>query len=202
MEQIYSTDKVNESKRKVIENNFPEQEPKKNNCTKTIIIICSIIVLIATIILLMYFLLFSNSIETSSVTEKSFSKREMKIEAYNTVIKLNEIKFPSSQSNYTYNYEQLNSYYSFSYYFFTNLNYNNFSPVSLYSILINIYMGISDKELSERLNNILGLNNDERILFYSKIFKNNNFENSDGEIKISNGAFYNKIGRASCRERV
>ena len=29
------------------------------------------------------------------------------------------------------------------------------------------------------------------VIFYSQIFKNNNFNNSEGEIKISNGAFYN-----------
>ena len=52
-------------------------------------------------------------------------------------------------------------------------------------------MAISDTELSELLNNILGLNKEELILFYSQIFKNNYFENSDGEIMISNGVFYN-----------
>ena len=52
-------------------------------------------------------------------------------------------------------------------------------------------MAISDKEQLDILNNILELNNDERIIFYSQIFKNNNFNNSKGEIKISNGAFYN-----------
>ena len=52
-------------------------------------------------------------------------------------------------------------------------------------------MAISDKEQSELLNNILGLSNDERIKFYSKIINNNYFENFYGEIKISNGAFYN-----------
>ena len=52
-------------------------------------------------------------------------------------------------------------------------------------------MAISDKEQSKLLNNVIRLNNDERIVFYSKIFENNYFEKFEGEIKISNGAFYN-----------
>ena len=52
-------------------------------------------------------------------------------------------------------------------------------------------MAISDKEQCELLNNILGTNNEERIQFYTKIINNNYFQNSNGEIKISNGAFYN-----------
>ena len=101
------------------------------------------------------------------------------------------IIFPTSKINYVYNEEDLNNFYNFTYYFFKNINYRDFSPIGLYSVLINIYMAISDKEQSEILNNILGSNNEERIKFYSKIFNNNYFQNSDGEIKISNGAFYN-----------
>ena len=52
-------------------------------------------------------------------------------------------------------------------------------------------MGISDEELSKKLNNILGLNETERILFYSQIIQNNYFNDSKTEIKISNGGFYN-----------
>ena len=52
-------------------------------------------------------------------------------------------------------------------------------------------MSISDKEESKKLNEILELNHDERLIFYNQIFQNNYFSNSDGEVKISNGAFYN-----------
>ena len=52
-------------------------------------------------------------------------------------------------------------------------------------------MAISDKEQYNLLNTILGLNNEENILFYSQIFNNNYIYNSMEQIKISNGAFYN-----------
>ena len=130
-------------------------------------------------------------IEKSSVISKKLTIEEIKIAKYNTVIKLNNINFPSFQSNNIYNEQHLNSYYNFTYNFFLNINYTNFSPITLYSILINVYMGISDKEQLEILDNLLGLNHDERIIFYSQIFKNNYFNNSEGEIKINNGAFYN-----------
>ena len=129
--------------------------------------------------------------EEYSVIPKTLTKEEIKIAKYNTVIKLNNIILPSTESNFLYNETYLDSFYKFSYNFFVDLNYTNFSPLTLYNILINIYMAISDKEQLDILNNILKLNNDERIIFYSQIFKNNNFNNSEGEIKISNGAFYN-----------
>jgi hypothetical protein len=129
--------------------------------------------------------------EKDSVVPKTLTKEEIKIAKYNTVIKLNNILLPSSESNFIYNETYLDSFYKFSYNFFVDLNYTNFSPLTLYNILINIYMAISDTEQLEILDNILGLNNDERIIFYSNMIDNNNFANSEGEIKINNGAFYN-----------
>ena len=63
-------------------------------------------------------------------------------------------------------------------------------------------MAISDKEQLEILDNILGLNNDERIIFYSNMINNNNFANSEGEIKINNGAFYNSDNAEENKEYI
>jgi len=172
-----------------------EEEPKASKCNKKRLIVIIIIIIFLLIIIFIIIFLFilenKNYHEISSVREKSLTKEEINIAKYNTVIKLNQINFPTSESNYSYNEEHLNKYYIFTHNFFQNLNYTDFSPISLYSILINIYMSISDKELSELLNKVLGLNTEELILFYSQIFKNNYLKNADGEIMISNGAFYN-----------
>ena len=157
------------------------------NCIIKMII--SLVIIIVITIFIIFFLIRRQ--ETSSVKEKEFSENEIKIAKYNTVIKLNTIQFPSLKGNNIYKEEHLNSYFNFSYNFFFNLNYKDYSPVSLYNVLINVFMAISDKDMLELLDDILGLNNDERILFYSQIFNNNYFKNSEGEIKISNGAFYN-----------
>ena len=163
-----------------------------------IIIVIIIIILFIIAISFICFILIKKNIkdnkngkEEESVIPKTFTKEEIEIAKYNTVIKLNDIKIPSSQSNILYDEIHLDIFYRFSYNFFVDLNYNNFSPLTLYNILINIYMAISDKEQLEILDNILGLNNDERIIFYSNMINNNNFANSEGEIKINNGAFYN-----------
>ena len=171
---------------------FQKNLSKPNNCTTKKIIKRIFIILCIAIFILFFLFIVGFHIETKSkVKDKKFNKKEMETARYNTVIKLNNINFPSSKSNDLYNEEDLYNFYNFTYYFFKNLNYRDFSSIGLYSVLINIYMSISDKEQSELLNNILGSNNDERIKFYSKIFNNNYFENSDGEIKISNGAFFN-----------
>ena len=178
--------------REMVNNTQIEEEPKESKCNKKkLIVIIIIIFLLIIIFMIIVLFILQNYREISSVREKSLTKEEISIAKYNTVIKLNQINFPTSKSNYSYDEEHLNKYYNFTHNFFQNLNYTDFSPISLYSILINIYMAISDTELSELLNKILGLNNEELILFYSQIFKNNYFKNADGEIMISNGAFYN-----------
>ena len=155
-----------------------EEEPKESKCNKKkLIVIIIIIFLLIIIFMIIVLFILQNYREISSVREKSLTKEEISIAKYNTVIKLNQINFPTSKSNYSYDEEHLNKYYNFTHNFFQNLNYTDFSPISLYSILINIYMAISDTELSELLNKILGLNNEELILFYSQIFKNNYFKN-------------------------
>ena len=171
--------------------------PNSNDCTLKKIIICllkkiCILLISFSLLMVLFFVLFFMEIkEKKSVKEKKFTKREIEIAKYNTVIKLNNIKLPLSKSNESYDDECLYTFYNFTYNFFKDIGYTHFSPISLYGVLINIYMAISDKELSELLNNILGLSNDERIIFYTKIFNKNNFKNLDDEIKISNGAFYN-----------
>ena len=175
-------------------NILQREEPKSKKCTKRkIFIIVALSIIFVFILIIIYFIFFwgKHIVEEKNVKEKNFSKKEMEIARYNTVIKLNNIIFPTSKSNESYSEEELYNFYNFTYYFFKNIDYRDFSPIGLYSVLINIYMAISDKEQSELLNNILGSNNEERIKFYSKIFNNNYFQNSDGEIKISNGAFYN-----------
>ena len=138
-----------------------------------------------------FFFCFFSFSKDESVKDKKASIEELIIAKYNTVIKLNDLNLSSFNSNYTYNSEYLNSFYNFTINFFELINYRDFSPITLYSVLINLYMSISDKEELEKLNEILELNHEERLTFYNQIFQNNYFSNSDGEVKISNGAFYN-----------
>ncbi len=131
------------------------------------------------------------SFEDGKIVDKEKVEEKIKIAKYNTIIKLNDLNLSSFNSYYIYNKEHLNSFYKFTMNFFKIINYIDYSPITLYSVLINLYMSISDKGELNKLNKILGLNHDERLLFYNQIFQNNYFSNSDGETKINNGAFYN-----------
>jgi serine protease inhibitor len=124
--------------------------------------------------------------KNKKISELDFLKAK-----YNTLLKLNNVKYPSNKQNYIYKDEYLSSFNNFTYLFFKKLNFSDFCPITLYNVLINVFMGISDEGLSKTLNNILGLNETERILFYSQIIQNNYFKDSDSEIKMSNGGFYN-----------
>ncbi len=126
-------------------NNVQREQPNTKKCKKrkiAIIVTLSIIFVFIPIIIIFWGMHIE---EEKNVLGKNFSKKEMEIARYNTVIKLNNIIFPTSKSNESYNEEDLNNFYNFTYYFFKNINYRDFSPIGLYSVLINIYMAISDK---------------------------------------------------------
>ena len=151
---------------------------------------CNFIILIALLFVILIIILIYCLIKNNSEKEKNASNEEL-IFAKNNPVKLNDLNLSSFNTSYDYDEEYLNSFYDFTINFFELINYTDFSPITLYSALINLYMCISDNEESKKLNEILGLNHDERLIFYNQIFQNNYFSNSDGEIKINNGAFYN-----------
>ena len=170
---------------------------KNINNNKKFNLKCCIISCVISLILIKFIILFLVFIghpiledeekdKNKNISELDFSKAK-----YNTLIKLNNVKYPSNKQNYIYKDEYLSSFNNFTYLFFKKLNFSDFCPITLYNVLINVYMGISDEGLSKTLNNILGLNETERILFYSQIIQNNYFKDSDSEIKMSNGGFYN-----------
>lgn len=157
---------------------------------------CKFIFCLVSLILFIFAFIFIFVIHPNIIDKKDDKKRkisgaDLANAKYNTILKLNNIVYPLRRNNYIYKEEYLSSFYIFTCIFFNKSNFKDFSPISLYNVLINVYMGISDEELSKKLNNILGLNETERILFYSQIIQNNYFNDSKTEIKISNGGFYN-----------
>ena len=145
--QNITQNEIADKSREDISHNLPKENPKSNSFSKKkkliitfSIIIALLVVFIIIFVVLWAFLFGGEKIEKSSVKEKNFSKKEMKIARYNTLIKLNNVIFPSSQSNELYNKEDLYNFYNFTYYFFKNIDYRDFSPIGLYSVLINIYI--------------------------------------------------------------
>ena len=165
---------------------------KKSKCRCFFIsICCTITIILAVIIFIFLFIGFPTFTGKERSKKRKISAEDFEKAKYNTFLKLNNVQYPTSRQNYYYKDEYLSSFYNFTYIFFNKLNFKDFSTISLYNVLINIYMGISDEELAKTLDDILGLNETERILFYSQIIQNNYFKDSNSEIKISNGGFYN-----------
>ena len=151
----------NNNEKMEIKRGIPYTKNTKKIKIFKILIASEILIIIISIIL---FIILSNKKHDSnfdsmvdssyvdSVTSKKITKEDLKIAKYNTVIKLNQIELPSFQSKILYNEEYLSSFYNFTYKFFKKLNYESYSPITLYNILINVYMAISDKEQSEILD--------------------------------------------------
>ena len=172
-------------------NNNTNNNNKPKSQFPIICCVISLIFIIFIIIFIFVFIGYPTFEDHEKDKNKKLSELDIAKAKYNTLLKLNNVKYPSKKQNYVYKDEYLSSFNNFTYLFFKKLNFSDFCPITLYNVLINIYMGISDEGLSKTLNNILGLNETERILFYSQIIQNNYFKNSDSEIKISNGGFYN-----------
>ena len=120
--QNITQNEIADKSREDISHNLPKENPKSNNCSKkkkliiTFSIIIAILVVFILIIVVIWAILFGGEkIEKSSVKEKNFSKKEMKIARYNTVIKLNNVIFPTSKSNELYSEEELYNFYNFTY---------------------------------------------------------------------------------------
>ena len=174
-----------------INKNINNKKKLQSKCNIICCVISFIFCIILIIIFIFVFIGFPTFVDKEKDKKRKISELDFAKAKYNTLLKLNNVNYPSKKQNYEYKDEYLSSFNNFTYLFFKKLNFSDFCPITLYNVLINVYMGISDEGLSNTLNNILGLNETERVLFYSQIIQNNYFKNSDSEIKISNGGFYN-----------
>ena len=196
MEQTPSSFKIIKKELEIeINNNDNCNNSNNNNKKSKFVCVCCITLIILFILSIIAFLFLLIGLPTledeESDKKRNISQLNLTKAKYNTLLKLNNVNYPSKRQDYKYKEEYLSSFNNFTYLIFNKLNFRDFCPVTLYNVLINVYMGISDEELSKKLNEILGLNETERILFYSEIIQNNYFKDSDSEIKISNGGFYN-----------
>ena len=116
MEKVPSTENSRENKLEINENINNNKKYKSKCC-----IICCVISLIFLFIIL--FLVFighpiledEEKDKNKNISELDFSKAK-----YNTLIKLNNVKYPSNKQNYLYKDEYLSSFNNFNIYFSKN----------------------------------------------------------------------------------
>ena len=124
---------------------------------------------------------------TFNMDKKAFSAIDINIANMNT---LNDISYPLNQEIVPYTNLEKDAYINFVYEFAKASNYKSFSPISLYSVLYALKGGISDEELYNKMDVLLG-NEINQNSFYKKLIANNFGVYQNGTTQIHNGAFFN-----------
>lgn len=145
------------------------------------------------------FLIMSLRIDESvKFNNKNYSMNQLQIAQSNTFKKLNDVTYPSGGAPIVNDpsLEEEEAYSSFcnaTYHSLVNASKQDnmsYSAVGLYSNLNELANASSREDLSNRLNELLGLDAAERATFYEKIMKANSFADEDTTIQLKNAAFF------------
>jgi serine protease inhibitor len=147
-------------------------------------------------------ILFISSIqidESVKTYNRNYSLNEIKIAESNTFKKLNSISYPDGDKplSSSISEKEKNAYNNFSSLTYQSLvdtskqDNMSYSLVGLYSLINEMSFASSRDELKVQLNNLLGLDEESRISFYSKVMKANSFAGDYSTIQLKNAAFFN-----------
>ena len=131
--------------------------------------------------------------------KRSYSMNQIRIAESNTFKKLNEVIYPSNDQakESQISDEEKEAYASFS-----NLSYKSviktseeknisYSPIGLYSLLNEMEYASNREELTTKLNELLGLDEEHRASFYKKVMLANSFASETDTTQLKNAAFFN-----------
>ena len=137
--------------------------------------------------------------DSVNVFRRTYSLNEIRIAESNSFKSLNKIYYPNGDSptKSEISVEEKEAYANYS-----NLTYHSivdtskkdnmsYSIVGLYSVMNEMSNAASREDLKTQLNNLLGLNEESRTSFYSKMMKANSFAKENSTIQLKNGAFFN-----------
>ena len=137
--------------------------------------------------------------ESVKTYNRGYTMNEVRVAESNTFKKLNQINYLAGNvpSKREITPDEIDSYSNFS-----NLTYhalvNNFDGINLsycniglYSLMNEMYMASCREDLTQRFDDLLGMNFSYRELFFDKIMSANSYAIGDSTIQIRNGAFFN-----------
>lgn len=184
-----------------LEDNTPLIKPKKSVAKKVTIIVCSSLAALLTLVIVVPVatFYFSSLRESSSVKtyQKRYSINEIKIAENNSFKKLNNIAYPdqtipteseiNEEEKAAYNHFLEATYKAVFQEEKDNLSY---ATIGLYSILNNLEYAVSNAPIKAQFNDLLGLNEEERIAFYQKMMLANSYAQDNNTIQLKNSAFF------------
>lgn len=126
--------------------------------------------------------------------KKRYSINEVNLINNSSFNKLNNIEYPNGNGEfYAVSKKYQNSVKDFAYNVFKNLETNDdnfsFSPLSLYSNLNIISLASNNENVIKDIDQVLGMNEDERKDNFKKMYQTNYFSNEQGTIQMYNAVF-------------
>ena len=137
--------------------------------------------------------------ESFKAYKRSYSMNQIQIAESNTFKKLNDVTYPFGEYPVQ---SEIGDVEKLAYANFSNSAYKalissyvdkniSFSPLGLYSLLNEMEYASSREDLTTRINNLLGLDEESRVSFYKKIMRANSFASEENTTQLKNAAFFN-----------
>ncbi len=125
--------------------------------------------------------------------KKSFTLRELEEIKENSFISLNDVKYPETKiKDITIDEDYKKSILDFAYLFTSNMDNFSYSPLNLYFAYDTLSWGSDDAALTNKWNNVLGLNREKRDSGLKDLYKADFYLNDSGTLQMYQGLFLNK----------
>ena len=135
--------------------------------------------------------------------KRSFSLHQARVVENNSFKSLNTIVYPdANKETNILSGEERSAYLSYCNEIYQSMDMNSekntmFSPLTLYGFFMSSYGMISDENVKNAYNSLLGLDETTRVNFYQKLFENNFNCYDNGIVELHNGAFIQDKGEGS-----
>lgn len=168
-----------------------ETSKKKNKWIIGLVMSCAIVPLVIISIPFIAMMEFKSSF---SLTQKRYTLAEYESINNGSFKSLNEVNYPSPETKkLPISNDYLNAVNDFSYNIFSNIENKEsnfaFSPLSLYYLLNVVSLTTNNSLIEEELDNVLGLDSQNRYSNMINTYKNNFFCNDKGTIQFYNSVF-------------
>ena len=136
--------------------------------------------------------------ESVRTYKRSYSANETAIAQSNTFRPINQVAYPNREAPEK---KVIQDAERVAYESFANRTYRalletskkdnmSYSPVGLYSVTNEMVAACSNLTIKEKLNDLLGLTENSRPLFYDKVMAANSYAKENSSIQLKNGAFF------------
>ena len=175
-----------------------ENKTNKKNKKKAIIIVVSSIIVLSLIAISIPMSFLLQTDKSVKASKKYYKQNEIEIAKSNTFEKLNNVVYPDGIEPVFANIDddKISAYNNFSnktYHSLVNTSKSDnmsYSTVGLYSLINEMVKASSRDDLTDRLNNLLGLDEDARKQFYYDVMNANSFATENMTIQLKNSAFF------------